>query len=58
METKSTIQVSNHASLIVYLSPRGSLTGTLSSVGVPPDFLSATDEDIDNLFNMEETKNG
>lgn len=44
----------NCDTLIGYISPRGSLTGTLSSGVVPADYLVATDEDIDALFKEEE----
>lgn len=43
---------------IIILKPLFQLTGVLSSVGEPPDYLVATDEDINNLFISEDDKNG
>lgn len=43
---------------IIILKPSFQLTGVLSSVGEPPDYLVATDEDINNLFISEDDKNG
>ena len=43
---------------IIILKPLLQLTGVLSSVGEPPDYLIATDEDIDNLFISKDGKNG
>lgn len=43
---------------IIILKPRLELTGVLSSVGEPPDYLIATDEDINNLFISKDGKNG
>lgn len=48
----------NDGEKIIILKPLLQLTGVLSSVGEPPDYLIATDEDINNLFISEDDKNG
>ena len=50
--------VNSKAELVVYLSPRQQLTAQIQAVSMPQGFLIATDEDIDNLFKVEEEHNG
>lgn len=54
LEKQAVIGVNSEAKLTVYIETRQQLTAKLESVGNSTDYLTATDEDIDDLFKLEE----